>query len=476
MADRRVAVFSPRWEWAANGRLGVALINEIWPDRSRAFLAGLVGAAGNVGYLVIALVGRGLTTYVHETKNLMLSVGVSQTRVDYLMGSDNSGWRILMMLAAVPALLTFFIRIFVPESERWEHERERGATSHWANRDLLAVVVGSIAACGIVFLWAVDFLLLWRILGTVVGLAFVTVCYLYPVSNYLKRAAAASPETAPNRGVAIRLMLLAACLSGVALMGTWGTIQQAPSWADELAATMSTSLSTVRSDTLIWSSVGAVVGTIVAALVAELLGRRITYSLLCLGSLIIIPTLFLASKPGDAWFLPVVFLSGAITASFYGWLPLYLPELFPTSIRATGQGFGFNFGRVIAAIGVLQLGNLKVIFGRVTGWGTSEVFALASRRLPGWHGAHLVRAGDQRKAVAALIHRSRRGLCESYPQSGCEARNDESDTNQTCIETARQNKRVWLREDTMPVFALSFAALGFGASRFLAAQGPVVQL
>ena len=53
---------------------------------------------------------------------------------------------------------------------------------------------------------------------------------------------------------------------------------------------------------------------------------------------------------------------GAVTASFYGWLPLYLPELFPTSIRATGQGFGFNFGRVIAAIGVLQLGNLKTLF------------------------------------------------------------------------------------------------------------------
>ena len=166
-------------------------------------------------------------------------------------------------------------------------------------------------------------------------------------------------------------MLLAACLSSVALLGTWGTIQQAPTWAYELIQKMPTPILTARSDTLIWSSVGAIVGTILAALVAELLGRRITYSLLCLGSMIIIPTLFLASKPGDAWFFPVVFLSGAITASFYGWLPLYLPELFKTSIRATGQGFGFNFGRVIAAIGVLQLGNLKTLFEN-----TSQVYAL----------------------------------------------------------------------------------------------------
>ena len=35
-----------------------------------------------------------------------------------------------------------------------------------------------------------------------------------------------------------------------------------------------------------------------------------------------------------------------------------MPELFPTQVRATGQGFGFNFGRILAAIGVLQVGSL----------------------------------------------------------------------------------------------------------------------
>src|SRR5262249_20367441 len=131
----------------------------------------------------------------------------------------------------------------------------------------------------------------------------------------------------------LKLMLLAACLSGVALLGTWGSIQQGPSWAAEVAP----EIPTARSDIQIWSSIGAIVGTILAALVADMLGRRITYTLLCALSLGIIPALFLLTTPRDAWFIPVVFLSGAITASFYGWLPLYLPELFPTSIRATGQ-------------------------------------------------------------------------------------------------------------------------------------------
>src|SRR5262249_31683731 len=36
-------------EWA----LGVTLVTELWPDRSRAFLAGLIGAAANVGMLLV---------------------------------------------------------------------------------------------------------------------------------------------------------------------------------------------------------------------------------------------------------------------------------------------------------------------------------------------------------------------------------------------------------------------------------------
>ena len=41
---------------------------------------------------------------------------------------------------------------------------------------------------------------------------------------------------------------------------------------------------------------------------------------------------------------------------------LLLAHLYPTSVRATGQGFCFNFGRLIAAIGALQLGNLMLLF------------------------------------------------------------------------------------------------------------------
>jgi MFS-type transporter involved in bile tolerance (Atg22 family) len=44
-------------------------------------------------------------------------------------------------------------------------------------------------------------------------------------------------------------------------------------------------------------------------------------------------------------------------------MPLYLPELFPTRVRATGQGLSFNFGRILTAVGALSTGQLVGIFG-----------------------------------------------------------------------------------------------------------------
>ena len=52
----------------------------------------------------------------------------------------------------------------------------------------------------------------------------------------------------------------------------------------------------------------------------------------------------------------LVFAVGFTTAAFYGWFPLFLPELFPTRMRATGQGVCFNAGRVFAAVGAVLHG------------------------------------------------------------------------------------------------------------------------
>ena len=155
-------------------------------------------------------------------------------------------------------------------------------------------------------------------------------------------------------------MLLAACISGVPLLATWGSIQRAPT----LGHILSHEMKGAKEYTQFWSAVGAVLGSFGGALLAGWRGRRLAYVLLCLASLGSCWLFFQTSNEFGAYFLFTAAIAGAATAAFYGWLPLYLPELFPTRVRATGQGFGYNAGRVIAAIGALSTGYLtKVVFG-----------------------------------------------------------------------------------------------------------------
>ena len=83
---------------------------------------------------------------------------------------------------------------------------------------------------------------------------------------------------------------------------------------------------------------------------------------MCLLSLASCACLFRGVGAYGAPFLALAFVAGVCTASFYGWLPLYLPELFPTRVRATAQGIGFNFGRILAAFGALEMGALMQTF------------------------------------------------------------------------------------------------------------------
>jgi SHS family sialic acid transporter-like MFS transporter len=362
-ALRFIAALGMGGEWS----LGVALVMEVWPNRSRAFMAGLIGAAANVGYLLVGFVGLALAAVLSEMEGWLLGCGLSEQIVQRLVA--NSGWRLMMLTGTLPALLTFFIRMFVPESQRWRREESRGATVHWAPVDLLGIVLGLAGPAIIVYLWAPrapeqgPFPLATQLIGTLIGLLIVTAGYSYPLVRYLQRQAKSVDARQPWQPT-LRRMLMGAVLSGVALLGTWGSTQWAPSWADKLtdSETKAGVIRHAREYTQIALAAGAILGTISAALVGDWLGRRVTYFLLCLLSLAAVYVFFLTNHAYGWPFLFWAFVVGATTAAFYGWLPLYLPELFRTNIRATGQGFGFNFGRILAAIGVLQTGNLMSQF------------------------------------------------------------------------------------------------------------------
>jgi MFS family permease len=105
-------------------------------------------------------------------------------------------------------------------------------------------------------------------------------------------------------------------------------------------------------------AVGAIVGAMLGAEVGKRLGRRATFFLFCALSLAACQCIFHGVSSYGAPFLLLTFVVGVLTTSFYGLFPLYFPELFPTRVRATGQGIALNGGRVFASLGTMQMGAL----------------------------------------------------------------------------------------------------------------------
>ncbi len=347
-ALRFVGALGMGGEWA----LGVALVMEVWPNANRAVLAGLIGAAGNLGYVLCGAVALGLNHAGQRVADTLLSLGVPPGATTALTAGGY--WRLLLLLGTLPAVLTLGIRLFVPESDKWQ--RSSRTAGNWGRLDLLGVLGGAVAAGGVVALWAVpDVPVPVRVVGTVVGLVLVTAGYLLPARQYLRR----SGLSAPARRHVLGRMLLAAGLSGVPLLGTWVAVMWQYQWVGKLPGGDHPD---ARPLTQIWSACGAAAGCFLAALLAGRFGRRPTYAALCVASgLTVVGFYRWNTAYGDAFLLSAG-LMGFVAASFYGWLPLYLPELFPTAVRATGQGFGFNFGRVLAAVGNLLMPGLLLSF------------------------------------------------------------------------------------------------------------------
>jgi len=104
--------------------------------------------------------------------------------------------------------------------------------------------------------------------------------------------------------------------------------------------------------------VGSFCGYITSAYLSDRMGRRPNFFLFAIGSMAI-ALAYTQFDISDAAMLVLGFPLGFFASGiFSGMGPLYT-ELFPTTVRATGQGFCYNFGRGIAAFFPTLVGMLS---------------------------------------------------------------------------------------------------------------------
>ncbi len=242
--------------------VGAALAMETWPQRSRGLMAGVLQASWGLGALL--------------------------SSAAYALLYNSIGWRGLLILGVLPALVVVYIRRYVKEPEIWaqnrviQREQKREVRVPLLNIFKLNVLGNTLNAC-----W-------WMASGFVIGYS---IGGLFP--TYLQKDLGLSPAL-----VALPVMLqsLMFFVSGF----IWG-----------------------------W--------------VADAVGRRWSMILPAIAGIILTPLyLFTADYTMIVLFfgLQGLFAAGGI----FGQNPSYLSERFPTEVRATAAGFCYHQGAIFGGL------------------------------------------------------------------------------------------------------------------------------
>jgi MFS family permease len=259
-------------EWST----GAVLVSETWPPQHRDKAISIMQSGWALGYMSAAIVA-----------GLVLPA---------------SGWRWLFAIGGLPALVVFWIRRAVPESDTWLARDKRKV----ASVERLGLILGP----ALIGRTALASLLMGTVLFAYWGLFSWLPGFL------------ASPITSGGAGM---------------------TITQSMGW-------------------VIATQMGAFCGYLSFGFCADRLGRRPTFIVFLLVAAALVPVY---GRMGER---PAVLMAlGPLVGYFgHGYFSLFgsaLAELFPTTVRATGQGFTYGAGRALSALAPYTIGALAVHHG-----------------------------------------------------------------------------------------------------------------
>ncbi len=220
-------------------------------------------------------------------------------------GDPGTSWRYVFLCGLIPAAIAFVVRFFLKEPERWEQVASVAPppsiaelfTPAWRSRTLSGL-----------------------------GMAFVALLMWWSCNAFIPVVAAG---LAANEVVARGLVGSEA----QTLIEGWKAI-----------ATNS-------------FNVGGLLGTLLTVPMSKWLGRKPMFAAYFLASSVAILAAFGLDLPGETrlyFYFPI----GLTVFGVFGAFTYYLPELYPTRLRATGAGFCYNAGRVVAAAGPFLVGSV----------------------------------------------------------------------------------------------------------------------
>ena len=235
-------------------------------------------------------------------------------------GAGNDAWRWLFVVGVLPAFFTLWIRRHVREPETW---KARGGAASGV-RNPFKVIFG--------------------------------------------------------RGMVGRTLLVIA-LGSAAQFAYWGIFFWLPAFLARPVAQGGAGMGVVGSlGWLIPVQIGAYFGYLTFGFIADRLGRRPTFILFMLAAALLVPIY------GQMARSPLVLLAlgpvlGYFGHGYFSMFGSFLAELFPTAVRATGQGTSYNIGRMAGAVAPYTIGAVATLPGIGIGLAlgvTSAFFLLAA--------------------------------------------------------------------------------------------------
>ncbi|MFV1966002.1 MAG: MFS transporter [Pirellulaceae bacterium] len=227
----------------------------------------------------------------------LVSPDMNTTLGGLLGGEGVSGWRILFMIGVIPAILVAIVMRTVKEPDAWQAARERAANK-------LGQELGDVKS----------------LFGT--------------------------PRWRRNTLVGISLAV-------IGVIGLWGVGFYSPELIDTALESKTTlEKSNIKAMGTLLQDVGALLGMLAFTYIATRIGRKVAFGGAFIFCWIVVCGVFLLLR--EEWHAYVMLpLLGFATLSLFGGYSIYFPELFPTRLRATGTGFCYNVGRVLAAAVIL---------------------------------------------------------------------------------------------------------------------------